>query len=169
MVRLLYYSTVDCFITRLTKVKWKSKTTLEMACEMMDQFDDNDDDGIDIQEFVKMMDSFNHVLKDNPVIELRNALRLVSKEIFSIIFRCLDKRKTGHISAHAIRQSLSLEGSSSEPGTFLSDFVLIKVFSVDDEEINEFLKALAIGDNQGHTITHDDFIGFLMSSKTSLN
>ena len=54
-----------------------------MACEMMDQFDDNDDDGIDIQEFVKMMDSFNHVLKDNPVIELRNALRLVSKKRFA--------------------------------------------------------------------------------------
>ena len=46
-----------------------------MASEMMAQFDDNDDDGIDIEEFVKMMDSFNHVLKDNPVIELRNALR----------------------------------------------------------------------------------------------
>ena len=43
----------------------------------MAQFDDNDDDGIDIEEFVKMMDSFNHVLKDNPVIELRNALRYV--------------------------------------------------------------------------------------------
>ena len=138
MVRLIYYSTVDCFITRLTKVKWKSKTTLEMACEMMDQFDDNDDDGIDIQEFVKMMDSFNHVLKDNPVIELRNALRLVSKEIFLIIFRCLDKRKTGHISAHAIRQSLSLEGSSSEPGTFLSGFLQLKFSQLTTKKSTNF-------------------------------
>ena len=66
------------------KSRIQNKTTLEMACEMMDQFDDNDDDGIDIQEFVKMMDSFNHVLKDNPVIELRNALRLVLK-IFAVL------------------------------------------------------------------------------------
>ena len=101
-----------------------------MACEMMDQFDDNDDDGIDIQEFVKMMDSFNHVLKDNPVIELRNALRLVLKisAVLDQICRCLDKRKTGHISAHAIRQSLSLEGSSSEPGTiFCLFFVSLRI------------------------------------------
>ena len=86
------------------------------------------------------------------------------------IYRCLDKRKTGHISAHAIRQSLSLEGSSSEPGTLLSIFFEdLTVLSVDDEEINEFLKALAIGDAKGNTMTHDDFISFLMSSKTSMN
>lgn len=41
---------------------------------MIKQFDDNDDDEIDIQEFGKFMDSFNHILKDNPVVELRYAL-----------------------------------------------------------------------------------------------
>ena len=46
----------------------------------------------------------------------------------------------------------------------------INCFLVDDDEINEFLKALAInGDMSPATLTHDDFISFIMSSETSLN
>ena len=55
------------------------------------------------------------------------------------------------------------------PVRFCLFFEDLTVLSVDDEEINEFLKALAIGDAQGNTMTHDDFISFLMSSKTSMN
>ena len=85
-------------------------------------------------------------------------------------YSCLDKRKTGHISAADIRQSLSLEGQSSEPGKFIASLFVCKSFLVDDDEINEFLKALAIdGGTSPATLTHDDFISFIMSSKTSIN
>ena len=95
-------------------------TWWEMASEMMAQFDDNDDDGIDIEEFVKMMDSFNHVLKDNPVIELRNALRwVINHYVINLLWRhirCLDKTKTGLISSNDIKRTLGMKGSG-EPGT----------------------------------------------------
>ena len=101
-----------------------------MASEMMAQFDDNDDDGIDIEEFVKMMDSFNHVLKDNPVIELRNALRcVISHYVTSIrngVLRCLDKTKTGLISSNDIKRTLGMKGSG-EPGTVQINFPKISI------------------------------------------
>ena len=50
----------------------------EMANKMMKHLDTNGDDRIDVQAFIEMMDSLKSFLSENPVFELRNALKLES-------------------------------------------------------------------------------------------
>ena len=43
----------------------------------MKHLDTNGDDKIDVQAFIEMLDSLKSVLNENPVFELRNALKFV--------------------------------------------------------------------------------------------
>ena len=60
-----------------------------MANKMMKHLDTNGDDRIDVQAFIEMMDSLKSFLSENPVFELRNALKL--ENIFTTCLYTLTK------------------------------------------------------------------------------
>ena len=108
--------------------------TDEMVNKIMVDYDDDGNEIIDFDEFMKMIIKYNQDLQNDPVKELRNALgciQLTSNIIIIVILRVFDKEKTGNFDRETVSRMLSL---GVEP--------------VDGAEIEQFLTYMNISETK---------------------